>query len=50
MPAEPRNDITGLLLVDKPQDWTSHDVVNCIKHQFRVKKIDGKWLVEMSEN
>ena len=39
MPAEPRNDITGLLLVDKPQDWTSHDVVNCIKHQFRVKKI-----------
>ena len=39
MAAEPRNDITGILLVDKPQEWTSHDVVNCIKHQFRVKKI-----------
>ena len=34
----PPNDINGILLVDKPQDWTSQDVVSCIKHRFRLKK------------
>lgn len=30
---------TGYLLVDKPQEWTSHDVVNCIRGRFRLKKV-----------
>ena len=30
---------TGILLVDKPQEWTSHDVVNCIRGRFRLKKV-----------
>lgn len=30
---------SGLLLVDKPTDWTSHDVVNCIRRRFRIKKV-----------
>ena len=34
----PPNDISGILLVDKPQDWTSQDVVSCIKHRFHLKK------------
>ncbi|MCK5803716.1 MAG: tRNA pseudouridine(55) synthase TruB [Lentisphaeria bacterium] len=36
-----RDDLSdsGLLLVDKPEDWTSHDVVNCIRGRFRVKKV-----------
>lgn len=39
MPDKQFNDIQGILLVDKPSEWTSHDVVNCIKHRFHVKKI-----------
>ena len=34
----PPNDISGILLVDKPQDWTSQDAVSCIKHRFHLKK------------
>jgi tRNA pseudouridine55 synthase len=30
---------SGLLLVDKPTDWTSHDVVNCIRRRFKIKKV-----------
>jgi tRNA pseudouridine55 synthase len=32
------NEIDGLLLVDKPIDWTSHDVVNCIRSRFNLSK------------
>ena len=28
----------GLLLIDKPSDWTSHDVVNFVRRRFNVKK------------
>ena len=34
-----RNDLTGVLPVDKPADWTSHDVVAKIKNVFKLKKI-----------
>lgn len=34
-----RNEIHGLLLADKGQDWTSFDVVNCVKHTFHPTKI-----------
>lgn len=30
---------SGVLLVDKPEEWTSHDVVNCVRRRFRVKKV-----------
>ncbi len=30
---------SGILLVDKPREWTSHDVVNLIRRRFRVKKV-----------
>jgi len=29
----------GILIVDKPLDWTSHDVVNFIRKRFRIKKV-----------
>lgn len=29
----------GVLLVDKPSDWTSHDVVAKIRGHFRIKKV-----------
>lgn len=29
----------GILLVDKPRDWTSHDVVNFVRMRFNVPKI-----------
>lgn len=29
----------GILLVDKPKEWTSHDVVNFIRVRFNVKKV-----------
>ena len=28
----------GILVVDKPQGWTSHDVVNFIRRRFKIKK------------
>lgn len=30
---------SGVLLVDKPTDWTSHDVVNLVRRRFRVNKV-----------
>ena len=30
---------SGILLVDKPVDWTSHDVVNCVRRRFRIRKV-----------
>ena len=30
---------SGILLVDKPVDWTSHDVVNFVRCRFNVKKV-----------
>ncbi len=30
---------SGVLLVDKPADWTSHDVVNCVRRRFRIAKV-----------
>lgn len=30
---------SGILLVDKPSEWTSHDVVNLIRRRFNVKKV-----------
>jgi tRNA pseudouridine55 synthase len=30
---------SGILLVDKPTEWTSHDVVNCVRRRFRLKKV-----------
>lgn len=30
---------SGILLVDKPKEWTSHDVVNLIRNRFNVKKV-----------
>jgi len=32
-------DIGGFLLVDKPEDFTSHDVVNVVRRAFNIKKI-----------
>lgn len=29
---------SGILLVDKPSGWTSHDVVNCVRKRFHIKK------------
>ena len=33
-----RNHIDGILLIDKPQDWTSHDVVNFVRRRFKLSK------------
>ena len=30
---------SGILLVDKPTDWTSHDVVNLVRRRFKVRKV-----------
>jgi len=30
---------SGIILVDKPEDWTSHDVVNCIRSRFQIRKV-----------
>lgn len=30
---------SGVILIDKPVGWTSHDVVNCIRRRFRIKKV-----------
>lgn len=37
----PRDDYaeSGLILVDKPQEWTSHDVVNFIRRRFAISKV-----------
>lgn len=31
--------LDGFLLVDKPQDWTSHDVVNFVRGRYRLAKV-----------
>ncbi len=30
---------SGALLVDKPMEWTSHDVVNFVRRRFNIKKV-----------
>ena len=34
-----QKNIDGFLLVDKPQEWTSHDVCGFIKKRYRLKKV-----------
>lgn len=34
----PRNQFDGILVIDKPIDWTSHDVVAKIRNHFRLSK------------
>ncbi len=29
---------SGLILIDKPEDWTSHDVVNFVRRRFGIRK------------
>ncbi len=31
--------LDGILLIDKPQEWTSHDVVNLVRRRFRQNKV-----------
>ncbi len=38
MTRPPPNQIDGVLLVDKAPDWTSHDVVNCVRRRFNLSK------------
>ena len=33
------NLLDGVLLVDKPQDWTSHDVCAFVRKRFKIKKV-----------
>ena len=35
----PALDLSGILLVDKPADWTSFDVVNCVRGRFNIPKV-----------
>lgn len=37
--SSPNLNESGVILVDKPKEWTSHDVVNCIRRRFRIKKV-----------
>lgn len=37
LPGEPSVD--GVLIVDKPQDWTSHDVCAFVRKRFQIKKV-----------
>ena len=37
--AREQNDVQGILPVDKPKDWTSHDVIAKLRGAFRIKKI-----------
>lgn len=30
---------SGILLVDKPEEWTSHDVINFVRRRFNVPKV-----------
>ncbi|MBR0459188.1 MAG: tRNA pseudouridine(55) synthase TruB [Victivallales bacterium] len=34
-----QNVVDGILLVDKPQDWTSSDVVCCVRGRFHLSKV-----------
>lgn len=31
--------LNGILLIDKPVEWTSHDIVNFIRKRFNIKKV-----------
>lgn len=31
--------MNGIIAVNKPKDWTSHDVCNFIRHRFKIKKV-----------
>ncbi|MBN1688083.1 MAG: tRNA pseudouridine(55) synthase TruB [Candidatus Omnitrophica bacterium] len=33
------NSIDGILVVDKPKDWTSHDVCAFVKRRYKIKKV-----------
>ena len=35
----PVPDFDGVLLVDKPMEWTSHDIVNLVRNRFRFNKV-----------
>ncbi|MDD7983364.1 tRNA pseudouridine(55) synthase TruB [Lentisphaera marina] len=35
----PTPDFDGILLVDKPKEWTSHDVVNLVRNRYRFNKV-----------
>ncbi len=37
-PKQPPFEKSGILLVDKPKEWTSHDVVNFVRRRFNIKK------------
>lgn len=39
MSLSPSLPLDGMLLADKPADWTSHDVVSCIKRRFHLAKV-----------
>ena len=34
-----QNEVQGIIPVDKPKDWTSHDVIAKLRGAFRIKKI-----------
>lgn len=34
-----RNDLAGVLLIDKPEGMTSHDVVDRVRHKLKMKRI-----------
>ncbi|MEI6055351.1 MAG: tRNA pseudouridine(55) synthase TruB [Lentisphaerota bacterium] len=36
---KPRFEASGILLVDKPPEWTSHDVVAFVRKTFRIEKV-----------
>lgn len=36
---KPRFEASGILLVDKPSEWTSHDVVAFVRKTFRIDKV-----------
>jgi len=38
-PNNPKLQIDGILVVDKPADWTSHDVVAKVRNFFKLKKL-----------
>ncbi|HOG49354.1 MAG TPA: tRNA pseudouridine(55) synthase TruB [Lentisphaeria bacterium] len=38
MARPPLHHIDGILLVDKAPDWTSHDVVSCVRRRFNLSK------------
>lgn len=37
--AREQNEVQGIIPVDKPKDWTSHDVIAKLRGAFRIKKI-----------